>query len=169
MVKVGSRSSPLALQQTNTVIQALALKGIDCDIVTMTTKGDRLLGQPLPEIGGKGLFTEELEEALRLEEIDFVVHSLKDLPTTMAHDMLLVAILKRDDPHDCIVAKYPIQSLSELSIGSVIGTSSFRRSSQLKRQFPHLEFQNIRGNIHTRLSKLDSLDSPYSSIVLATA
>lgn len=173
VIRVGSRKSELALIQTRYVIDCL--KDInpkqEFEIVTMHTKGDKILDKSLPKFGEKSLFTEELELALESGRVDFVVHSLKDLPTTLPEGMALGAILKREDPRDAVVMskKYKDKTLSTLPKGSVIGTSSLRRSAQLARNMQHLSVQNIRGNLNTRLQKLDDENSPFSAIILAAA
>ncbi|KAK2582309.1 hypothetical protein KPH14_004648 [Odynerus spinipes] len=173
VIRVGSRKSELALIQTRYVINCL--KDIhpkkEFEIVTMNTKGDKILDKSLPKIGEKSLFTEELELALETGRVDFVVHSLKDLPTTLPEGMALGAILKREDPRDAVVMskKYKDKTLSTLPKGSVIGTSSLRRSAQLARNMEHLTVQSIRGNLNTRLKKLDDKNSPFAAIILAAA
>ncbi|XP_024947826.1 porphobilinogen deaminase isoform X2 [Cephus cinctus] len=139
--------------------------------ITMNTKGDKILDKSLPKIGEKSLFTEELELALESGRVDFVVHSLKDLPTTLPEGMALGAILKREDPRDAVVMskKYQGKTLETLPEGSIIGTSSLRRSAQLARNMPHLKVENIRGNLNTRLKKLDDEDGPFAAIILAAA
>ncbi|XP_015183013.1 PREDICTED: porphobilinogen deaminase isoform X1 [Polistes dominula] len=173
VIRVGSRKSELALIQTRYVIDSL--KEIypkkEFEIVTMNTKGDKILDKSLPKIGEKSLFTEELELALESGRVDFLVHSLKDLPTILPQGMVLGAILKREDPRDAVVMskKYKDKTLSTLPKGSVIGTSSLRRSAQLARNMPHLTVQSIRGNLNTRLKKLDDEESPFAAIILAVA
>ncbi|EFN77375.1 Porphobilinogen deaminase [Harpegnathos saltator] len=137
----------------------------------MFTKGDKILDKSLPKIGEKSLFTEELEQALGEGSLDFVVHSLKDLPTILPAGMALGALLKREDPRDAVVMskKFKEKTLSTLPKGSVIGTSSLRRTAQLARNLPHLKVENIRGNLNTRLKKLDDEKSAYAAIVLAAA
>lgn len=137
----------------------------------ITTTGDQILNKPLYQIGEKSLFTKELEVALENKTVDLVVHSLKDLPTTLPKGMTVGAMLKREDPNDALIIKGDLtaKSLEELPKGSIIGTSSVRRSSQLKHAFPDLIFQNIRGNLDTRLAKLDNPDGQYSAIILAVA
>ncbi|XP_033210339.1 porphobilinogen deaminase isoform X2 [Belonocnema kinseyi] len=141
------------------------------EIVTMSTKGDKILDKSLPKIGEKSLFTEELELALEQGRVDFLVHSLKDLPTTLPKGMILGAILKREDERDAVVMskKHQGEKLDTLPEGSVIGTSSLRRSAQLARNMPKLKVENIRGNLNTRLKKLDDEDGPFSAIILAAA
>lgn len=173
VIRVGSRKSELALIQTNHVIQCLKEfhPKKEFEIVTMNTKGDKILDKSLPKIGEKALFTEELELALVNRTVDFVVHSLKDLPTKLPEGMALGAILKREDPRDAIVMskKYKSSTLATLPEGSVVGTSSLRRTAQLARSMPHLKIENIRGNLNTRLKKLDDDNGPFSAIILAAA
>ncbi|CAK9826188.1 Porphobilinogen deaminase [Anthophora retusa] len=173
VIRVGSRKSELALIQTRYVIECLKEyhPKKEFQIVKMSTKGDKILDKSLPKIGEKSLFTEELELALENGRVDFVVHSLKDLPTSLPEGMALGAILKREDPRDAVVMskKYKDRTLSTLPEGSVIGTSSLRRSAQLTRNMPHLKVENIRGNLNTRLRKLDDEDGPFAAIILAAA
>lgn len=173
VVRVGSRKSQLALIQTETVIKSLKLHHphLEFEIITMSTTGDNILDKALSKIGEKSLFTKELEVALAKREVDFVVHSLKDLPTTLPPGMMIGAVCRREDPSDAVVMhpKYhDIISLEQLPNDSVIGTSSLRRIAQLQRRYPHLKYQSIRGNLNTRLRKLDE-DNAYSAIILATA
>ncbi|CAD5122581.1 DgyrCDS10993 [Dimorphilus gyrociliatus] len=172
-IVVGSRDSKLALIQTNFVVDRLneLYKDVEFEIKTMKTTGDKILNLALSKIGQKSLFTKELELGLDDRSIDMVVHSLKDLPTTLPENMVIGAILKRDDPRDAVVM-HPkhsnLLSIGDLPDGSVIGTSSLRRISQLKQKFPKLQFKDIRGNLNTRLRKLDDADD-YDAIVLALA
>lgn len=170
--KVGSRKSELALIQTNHVISLLKEKNPhkEFEIVTMNTLGDKVLDVPLPKIGEKSLFTKELEVALASGAVDFVVHSLKDLPTVLPPGMAIGAILSRDDPRDALVMHrdFKTHTLATLPNGSTIGTSSLRRAAQLAKSYPHLRVENIRGNLNTRLRKLDEM-GVYSGIILATA
>lgn len=137
----------------------------------MTTVGDRVLNKSLPKIGEKALFTKDLEDALRNGGVDFVVHSLKDLPTSLPAGMAIGAVLKREDPRDALVLneKYKGLTLKELPKDSVIGTSSLRRSAQLARLYPNLIVCDIRGNLNTRLAKLDAPNSKFTGIILAQA
>ncbi|VEN48950.1 unnamed protein product [Callosobruchus maculatus] len=172
VIKVGSRKSQLALIQTNHVISLLKQKhpNKQFEIVTMSTLGDKILDIPLPKIGEKSLFTKELETALANGTIDFVVHSLKDLPTTLPDGMVIGAVLTREDPRDALVLKKDLTAytLSTLPPNSIIGTSSLRRTAQLLKKYPHLKVENIRGNLNTRLRKLDELDN-YKAIILAAS
>ncbi|XP_015511863.1 porphobilinogen deaminase isoform X1 [Neodiprion pinetum] len=173
VIRVGSRKSELALIQTRFVIKCLEdiHPKKTFEIVTMSTKGDKILDKSLPKIGEKALFTAELEIALENGRVDFVVHSLKDLPTTLPEGMALGAVLKREDPRDAVVMskKFLGNTLSSLPEGSVIGTSSLRRSAQLARNMPHLKVESIRGNLNTRLKKLDDESSTFAAIILAAA
>ncbi|KAK7866802.1 hypothetical protein R5R35_005236 [Gryllus longicercus] len=172
IIRVGSRKSELALIQTRHVIKCL--KDIYPDkkfeIITMITTGDKILDKPLPKIGEKSLFTKELEIALEQKQVHFVVHSLKDLPTLLPSGMCIGAVLLREDPKDSVVMHPDFQdkTLETLPKGSVIGTSSLRRTAQLRREYPSLKVADIRGNLNTRLRKLDE-GSNYQAIVLATA
>lgn len=170
--KVGSRKSQLALIQTNTIIDALKAKKPDCtfEVVTMSTTGDKILDSALSKIGAKDLFTKELELALERKDVDFVVHSLKDLPTRIAENLVIGCVFKRDSALDAVVMhpKHAGKKLADLPEHSVIGTSSLRRAAQLQRKFPTFQFENIRGNLNTRLKKLDD-DNKYDAIILAEA
>ncbi|KAI8646043.1 hydroxymethylbilane synthase [Parasitella parasitica] len=170
---IGSRKSELALVQTYIVRDKLEslFPQYDFKIETMSTTGDKILNQALSKIGEKALFTKELEIALENGSVDLVVHSLKDLPTVLPEGMLLGAIMEREDPNDALVLneRNKGHTLSTLPAGSVIGTSSLRRVAQLKRRYPHLTFTDVRGNLNTRLAKLDDVDGPYSGIILAVA
>ncbi|XP_011504572.1 PREDICTED: porphobilinogen deaminase [Ceratosolen solmsi marchali] len=170
---VGSRKSELALIQTKYVIKCLKEHNINNSfkIITMNTKGDKILDVPLPKIGEKSLFTEELESALENNRVDFLVHSLKDLPTTLREGLAIGAIMKREDPRDAVVMSkaYSTFTLDTLPPGSVIGTSSLRRSAYLARNMGHLKVETIRGNLNTRFKKLDDENSKYAGIILAVA
>jgi hydroxymethylbilane synthase len=137
----------------------------------MTTLGDRVLGTSLPKIGEKSLFTKDLEDALEHGGVDFVVHSLKDLPTQLPFGMTIGAILEREDPRDALVLnnKFIGNNLKSLPKGSLIGTSSLRRAAQLARYYSHLKICDIRGNLNTRLAKLDAPQSSFAGIILANA
>lgn len=171
-IKAGSRKSPLAVTQTETVVSALRKLNPDFDfpIETMQTLGDRILHLALPKIGEKGLFTKDLEIALSEKRVDFLVHSLKDLPTKMPESMALGCVYKRDNPYDCVIfhSKHSGKTLADLPPNSVIGTSSLRRVAQLKRKFPSLVFHSVRGNLNTRLRKLEN-ECLYDAIILAKA
>jgi hydroxymethylbilane synthase len=165
--RLGTRGSALALTQARLVAAALAEAhaGVAVEIVTITTKGDVRTDVPLAAIGGSGLFAAELEAALRADEVDFAVHSAKDLPSTLPGDMALAAFLEREDPRDVLVSR--AGTLRELPHGARVGTSSPRRAAMLRAARPDLELRDIRGNVDTRLRKLDA--GEYEAIVLAAA
>jgi hydroxymethylbilane synthase len=169
-VILGTRGSALARTQTDVVaaLLAAAWPGLRCETKVIDTAGDRTQasGEPLPEIGGKGLFTEELERALRDGEIDVAVHSLKDLPTDDAEGVVIGAVAAREDPRDCLVAR-DAGSLVDLPDGATVGTSSLRRSAQLLALRPDLEIRSIRGNVDTRVRKV--ANGEYDAAVLAAA
>jgi hydroxymethylbilane synthase len=168
---IGSRKSQLALVQTHWVQAELsrAFPEIAFEVRTMETQGDKILDVALSKIGDKGLFTQELEDDMLNGDIDFAVHSLKDLPTNLPEGLMLGCVTEREDPADALVvhAKHRDKQLDTLPQGAVIGTSSLRRLAQLRHHFPHFQFKDIRGNVNTRLSKLDS--GEYDAIVLAAA
>ncbi len=165
---LGTRSSQLARRQTDHVIQRLRAvwPPLDCHTKLFTTSGDRILDKPLPEIGGKGLFTEELENALRSGEIDIAVHSLKDLPIDDAPGLTLGAICEREDARDVLISR-DRRPLSNLPHGARVGTSSLRRAAQLLATRPDLVLLPLRGNVDTRIHKATTGD--YDAIVLAAA
>lgn len=165
-LRIGTRGSPLALWQANHVRQLLEGAGIASELEVIRTSGDKLTNVPLAEMGGKGLFTKEIEEALLARRIDLAVHSLKDLPTQLPSGLLLGGITRREDPRDALVSRSR-QPLAELPSGVAIGTSSLRRQVQLKRLRTDLVIKPLRGNLDTRLRKLDS--GQYDAIVVAVA
>jgi hydroxymethylbilane synthase len=169
-VKLGTRTSKLARTQTAHAIELLQIEwaGLECSIEPIVTEGDRTQasGEPLPEVGGKGLFTAELEEALRSGRIDVAVHSLKDLPTEDPPGLVLGAISLRDDARDCLVARDGL-SLDELPADVTIGTSSLRRSAQLRGMRHDLEIVSIRGNVDTRIRRVH--EGELDAVVLAAA
>ncbi|KAM9853789.1 porphobilinogen deaminase-like isoform 2-T2 [Aulostomus maculatus] len=170
--RIGTRKSQLARIQTDSVADKLKelYPDIHLEIVAMSTIGDKILDTALSKIGEKSLFTKELENALERNEVDLVVHSLKDLPTTLPPGFTIAAVLKRENPHDAVVLhpKHVGKSLDTLPENSVIGTSSLRRAAQLKKRFSHLKFKDIRGNLNTRLKKLDEKED-FAAIILAAA
>ncbi|XP_046891186.1 hydroxymethylbilane synthase, b isoform X2 [Hypomesus transpacificus] len=172
VIRIGTRKSQLARIQTDSVAEKLKelFPEVHFEIVAMSTIGDKILDTALSKIGEKSLFTKELENALEKNEVDLVVHSLKDLPTTLPPGFTIGAVLRREDPHDAVVLhpKNAGKSLDALPNKSVIGTSSLRRAAQLKKRFPHLEFKDIRGNLNTRLKKLDEKED-FAAIILAAA
>ena len=169
-VTLGTRASALARAQAEVVASRLraAWPELGVETRTLVTAGDRTqaAGRPLPEIGGKGLFTEELERALRAGEIDLAVHSLKDLPTQEGPGVIVAGVCARDDPRDCLVCRDGLV-LSELPAGAVVGTSSLRRAAQLLALRPELEVRSIRGNVDTRVRKVR--EGEYDAAVLAAA
>ncbi|KAJ1730120.1 hypothetical protein LPJ61_003187 [Coemansia biformis] len=172
-VRVGSRGSKLALTQSHMAIDKLTSThaGLEVEVETVKTIGDKIQDIAMSKIGDKGLFTKELEAALAAGAVDMVVHSLKDMPTQLPDNMELAAITGREDPRDAVVmqARNHGLRLEDLPNGSTVGTGSVRRVAQLRRLYPHLQFGDIRGNIDTRLAKLDAEDSPFDALVLAAA
>ncbi len=160
VVRIGTRSSDLALRQAHQVAAALHVNGFASELVTYTTIGDRILDRPLSAIGEKGLFTAELEADLRAERTDCAVHSLKDLPTADPDGLTIVSLLEREDARDALVVRPGIdaRSIAELPRGARVGTSSLRRRAQLRALRPDLEVCDLRGNVGTRLRKLDAGD-----------
>ncbi len=167
-LRIATRKSALALWQANHVQDLLldAHPGIEIELVKIVTEGDRILDRPLAEIGGKGLFLKELERAMLDGEADLAVHSMKDVPASMADGLVLDAVLPRANPYDALVSRDG-QLLADLPAGSRIGTSSLRRKSQLLALRPDLEVADLRGNVDTRLRKLD--EGQYDAIILACA
>ncbi|THH32596.1 hypothetical protein EUX98_g1595 [Antrodiella citrinella] len=169
---LASRASQLAQVQTNLVRDAMAAKFPSATFATsfMSTSGDQNQSA-LYLLGGKALWTKELEVALKEGVVDMLVHSYKDVPTVLPEGCEIVGVMEREDPVDSLVVKegLPWTTLGELPDGSVVGTSSVRRVAQLRRQFPKLVFLDVRGNLNTRLSKLDASDSPYVALILAKA
>ena len=167
-LKIATRQSPLALWQANYVKDRLQQLYPDLivELVPMVTKGDVILDSPLAKIGGKGLFVKELENALLNKEADIAVHSMKDVPMHFPEGLGLAVICKREDPRDAFVSN-SYRTFAELPQGAVVGTSSLRRQCQLKALRPDLDIRSLRGNVGTRLSKLDNGD--YDAIILASA
>ncbi len=160
-MKIGTRASKLALWQANHVADRLRAAGHDAEIVTFSTKGDRILDVPLAEIGDKGLFTQELDRALLDGAIHLAVHSLKDLPTTLPGGLVLAAVTEREEPWDAFVAHPDFGgNLADLPEGATLATSSLRRQAQLKAWRPDLRTVPVRGNVPTRLAKLDASGTP---------
>ena len=170
-IRIGSRKSQLALVQTYWVQEQLQKFFPDrtFEVETMSTQGDKILDVALAKIGDKGLFTKELEVGMLSHEIDFAVHSLKDLPTQLPNGLILGVVTERENPADALVvhAKHQDKQVDTLPEGAVVGTSSLRRLAQLRHHFPYLTFKDIRGNLNTRLSKLDA--GEYDAIILAVA
>lgn len=167
MITIGSRGSMLALWQANHVQSLLHARGIEARIEVIHTTGDKITDVPLAKLGAqtstKGLFTKELEDALLDGRIDIAVHSLKDMPTELPEGLEIVAVPEREDPFDAIVGS----TLDDLPQGARVGTSALRRQAQLQALRPDLDIQSIRGNVDTRLRKLD--EGQYQAIVLACA
>ncbi len=165
---LGSRPSKLARWQTDHILALLqsAWPGLDCHVVTLVTEGDKILERPLPEIGGKGVFTAELEKALLSGEIDLAVHSLKDLPVDESPGLCIAAVSQRADGRDVLVSASG-KTLAQLPEGARVGTSSLRRSAQLLAFRPDLAILPLRGNVDTRLRKV--VEGDYDAIVLAAA
>lgn len=170
-IRIASRKSQLALVQTHWVRDELqkAFPDITFEILTMSTQGDKILDAPLAKIGDKGLFTKELEVQMLEGQADFAVHSLKDLPTNLPEGLMLGCVTEREDPADALVVheKFKGNKLETLPEGAVIGTSSLRRLAQLRHHYPHLTFKDVRGNLNTRLAKLD--EGEYDGLILAYA
>jgi hydroxymethylbilane synthase len=166
-LRIGTRGSLLAKWQAESVRKQLfAATGVDAEIVIIKTAGDKLQLAPLTEIGGKGIFIKELEEALLDESIDLAVHSVKDIPTDTPTRLCFPAVCKRADVRDCLVSANGV-SLTNLRQGARVGTGSLRRQAQLLHVRPDLDFRDLRGNVDTRLRKVDS--GEYEAILLAKA
>jgi len=170
-IRIGSRKSQLALVQTYWVQAQLqkSFPDITFEVHTMSTQGDKILDVALAKIGDKALFTKDLELGMIYKEIDFAVHSLKDLPTNLPPGLTLAAITERENPADAVVLheKHQGEKLETLPAGAVIGTSSLRRLAQLRHKFPHFTFKDVRGNLITRMAKLDA--GEYDALILAVA
>jgi len=166
--RIATRQSPLALWQAHYVQQRLmaAHPGLRVELVPMVTKGDVILDTPLAKVGGKGLFVKELELAMLEDRADLAVHSMKDVPVAFPEGLGLVTICEREDPRDAFVSNH-YDSLDALPQGAVVGTSSLRRQSQISERRPDLVIRSLRGNVGTRLSKLDA--GEYDAIILAAA
>jgi hydroxymethylbilane synthase len=167
-LRIATRNSPLALWQAEDVktrVAALGL-GISVKLLKMTTKGDRLLDSPLAKIGGKGLFVKELETALLDGRADIAVHSMKDVPAALPTGLQVAHILDRENPRDAFVANH-YNGPDELPEGAIVGTCSLRRQAQILARFPYLKVHDLRGNVNTRLARLDN--GEYDAIILAAA
>ena len=165
---IASRESALAMWQAKHIQSRLQALYPNCDvqILGMTTTGDQILDSPLSRIGGKGLFVKELEMALADGSADLAVHSMKDVPMNLPEGFLMAATGEREDPRDAFVSNN-FKALGDLPAGSIVGTSSLRRQSQIQARFPHLKIESLRGNVQTRLRKLD--EGQYAAIILAAA
>jgi hydroxymethylbilane synthase len=168
IIRIATRQSPLALWQAEHVASALerTFPAVGTELVKMVTRGDKILDAPLAKVGGKGLFVKELEQGLLEGIADIAVHSMKDVPVDFPEGLHLAAILTREDPTDALVSNQ-YRALSELPANARIGTSSLRRQCQIKAQFPQAEILALRGNVNTRLAKLDA--GEYDAIILASA
>ncbi|BCX79207.1 hydroxymethylbilane synthase [Campylobacter sp. 19-13652] len=166
MIKIATRQSVLALWQSEFIASKLADEGKSSELVGMKTKGDVVLDTPLAKIGGKGLFTKELEESMLRGETDIAVHSLKDVPTTFPQGLVLAAVCARTDARDAMLSQQ-YASFSELPYGAKIGTTSLRRRMQLLAMRPDLEIISLRGNVQTRIKKLK--EGEFDAIILAMA
>ncbi|EGR0627571.1 hydroxymethylbilane synthase [Vibrio cholerae] len=167
-IRIATRQSPLALWQANYVKDALmaAHPGLQVELVTMVTRGDVILDTPLAKVGGKGLFVKELEIAMLEGRADLAVHSMKDVPVDFPDGLGLVTICEREDPRDAFVSN-TYAKIEDLPSGAIVGTCSLRRQCQLKAARPDLVIKELRGNVGTRLSKLDA--GEYDAIILAAA
>jgi hydroxymethylbilane synthase len=167
-IRIATRESRLALRQSEMVAAALRERhaGLEVELVGMTTRGDRVLDRPLAQVGGKGLFVKELESALDDGRADIAVHSLKDVPMVIEPRFAMSTFGPREDPFDAFCSPRH-ESLQAMPAGSVVGTSSLRRECQLRSRFPRLQFHPLRGNVNTRLAKLDA--GEYDAIILAVA
>ncbi len=168
IIRIATRKSPLALWQANHVKSALCKEHPDLqvDLVEMSTKGDKILDTPLAKIGGKGLFVKELEQGLLDKHADIAVHSMKDVPVEFPDGLTLAVIMQREEPYDAFVSPH-YDHLENLPQNAVVGTSSLRRQSQLLIARPDLQIKSLRGNVGTRLGKLDS--GEFDAIILAAA
>jgi hydroxymethylbilane synthase len=165
---IATRRSALAMWQAEHVqsrLQAL-YPSLKVELLGLTTQGDRVVDRPLADIGGKGLFIKELEQAMQEGAAHLAVHSLKDVPMELPPGFTMAAIMEREDPRDAVVSN-SVRALAELPEGSVVGTSSLRREAQLRERYPQLRVEALRGNVNTRLAKLDQ--GSYSAIILAAA
>lgn len=165
-IRIATRKSPLALWQANFVKKQLIdiHKDLTVELIPMVTKGDVLLDSPLAKIGGKGLFVKQLEQALLDNKADIAVHSIKDIPAQFPEGLMLTTICQRDDVRDALISNQ-YQSLDGLPQGAIVGTSSLRRQCQIRAKYPHLKIADLRGNVGTRLAKLDNQE--YDAIILA--
>ena len=168
IVRIATRQSPLALWQAEDVAKRLrdAHPGLQVELVKMVTRGDKILDSPLAKIGGKGLFVKELEAGMLQGSADIAVHSMKDVPMEFPKGLKLSSILQREEPTDAFVSNH-FSSLSSMPAGSIVGTSSLRRQCQIQARFPELKINFLRGNVNTRLRKLD--EGEYDAIILASA
>ena len=167
-LKIATRQSPLALWQAEHIRARLQelYPDLKVELVKFVTQGDKILDTPLAKIGGKGLFVKELEVGMLEGTADIAVHSMKDVPMEFPEGLHLPVVLQREDPRDAFVSNR-YQTLDELPEGAIVGTSSLRRQTQIRAKYPHLQIRDLRGNVNTRLAKLDNGD--YDAIILAAA
>ena len=167
-LRIATRSSPLALWQAEEVARRLKpiYPDLKVSLVQMKTRGDKLLDAPLAKVGGKGLFVKELEVGILEGRADIAVHSMKDVPIEFPEGLELALIMQREDPRDAFVSNQ-YDSLDSMPAGTLVGTSSLRRQTQIRERYPHLRIDWLRGNVNTRLRKLD--DGEYNAIILACA
>jgi hydroxymethylbilane synthase len=165
-LRIATRKSPLAIWQAEEVQRRLAATGVESVLVKMSTRGDEILDTPLAKIGGKGLFVKELQRGMLEDRADLAVHSMKDLAAEFPAGLHLACVLARENPHDALVSNQ-YRSLDELPSGARVGTCSLRRQCQLMEKYPHLRMLDLRGNVNTRLAKLDS--GEFDAIILAAA
>jgi hydroxymethylbilane synthase len=167
-IRIGTRKSKLALWQAEHVAAMLRAQHPQCrvELVRMTTQGDRILDTPLAKVGGKGLFVKELEEGLLARRVDIAVHSMKDVTVDLPAGLHIAVVLEREEPFDALVSNR-YRRLDDLPHGAVVGTSSLRRQCQLRRRRPDLRIETLRGNVNTRLARLD--EGRFDAIVLAAA
>lgn len=168
IIRIATRKSPLALWQANEVSRQLQMyhPDLSVELVTMTTQGDKILDTPLAKIGGKGLFVKELEVGMLEGDADIAVHSMKDVPMAFPEGLHLSVVMERENPTDAFVSN-TIASISDLPLNAKVGTCSLRRQTQLKEARPDIEILDLRGNVNSRLAKLDNGD--YDAIILASA
>ena len=166
VIKIGTRASRLAMWQAEFVAEKLREKNFEVELVKIQTKGDKILDAPLAKIGGKGLFTKEIEQQMLEGKINLAVHSLKDVPTELPKNFRIAAVTKRNFPFDALICE-KFSSLEELPQNAVVGTSSLRRAAQILKIRGDLRIKNLRGNVETRLKKLD--DGEFDAIILAQA
>jgi len=166
-IRIGTRKSKLALWQANHIADRIRKElGYEVELIKIVTKGDKILDVPLAKVGGKGLFVKEIEEAMLRNEIDIAVHSLKDVPTYFPEGLELVAITEREDPRDAFLS-VEYNTIYEMKEGDILGTSSLRRKSQIMQLKPELDIQDLRGNVDTRIRKME--EGQYKGIILAYA
>lgn len=167
-IRIGTRGSLLALKQSEAVKETLESlwPGLRVELEIIKTTGDKILDVPLAKVGGKGLFVKEIEDALLSRQVDLAVHSMKDVPSVLPDELMIGAVPEREDPRDVLVI-HDVHELSQLPAGSVVGTSSLRRAAQIRKLRPDVKIENLRGNLDTRLRKVQ--EGLYDVIILAAA